>query len=124
LRPLARVDQHDRRVWGRLLEGLVARHEWSEALEVARGAAYVDPANPEIHRLRARAVARNGLHLSATAAYNPALVAGAPPATARGIYAELAKGYEKLGHPRLAARARELAAQVKEPPAERRGAGR
>ncbi len=116
LRPLVLIDQHDRRAWDRLLEGLVARHEWPEAIRLADGVAFVDPANPEVHRLRARAYARDGRHLSAIEAYNTALVAGASGTEARGIYAELAKGYAKLGRADLATRAREMAGQVKDPP--------
>jgi len=119
LGPLARVDQHDRRVWDQLLEGLVARYEWSEALPVAEGIAFVDPHNSEVHRLRARAFARAGLHLSAIEAYNTALVAGAKPVRAREIYAELEKGYEKVGKPDLAAKAKEFGSKVRVPPPDR-----
>jgi Flp pilus assembly protein TadD len=124
LAPLALVDQHDRRVWGRLLDGLVARQAWPEALRIAEGAAFVDPHNPEIHRLRARAFARSGLHVSAIEAYNSAILAGARGDKARGIYTELAKGYEKLGQPGLADKARALGRAVPpEPPGRARPHG-
>jgi tetratricopeptide (TPR) repeat protein len=116
LAPLARIDQHDRRVWGQLLDGQVARFEWAEALPIAQGIAFVDPQNSEAHRLRARTFARAGLHLSAIEAYNTALIAGPRPEKAREIYVELEKGYKKVGHPELAAKARAMADRVKVPP--------
>ncbi len=101
-------EQHDRAAWGRLLELLVARGRWEEAVKVGEGAMFVDVANPEVHRLYARALAKTGRHISAVYEYNSAIVAGAPPKMAVEIYQELAKGYDKLGEPKLAEQAREL----------------
>jgi tetratricopeptide (TPR) repeat protein len=116
------LEQHDREAWGRLLEGSVARNRWEEAVQVGESALFVDVANPEVHRLYARALAKSGRHLSAIYEYNSAIVAGAPPVMAVEIYRELAKGYDKLGQPKLAEQARAYekkmaarAAQAKSP---------
>jgi tetratricopeptide (TPR) repeat protein len=100
------LEQHDRAAWTRLLEGLVARGRWEEAAKVGEGAVFVDLANPEVHRLYARALAKTGRHVTAVYEYNSAIVAGAPPSMLPEIYRELAKGYDKLGQPKLAEQAR------------------
>jgi tetratricopeptide (TPR) repeat protein len=106
LRRYVLLEQHDRSAWNRLLEGLVQRYKWDDAVKVGESAIYVDVANPEVHRLYARALANSGRHLTAVYEYNSALIAGAPPEMATEIYRELAKGYDKLGQPKLAEQAR------------------
>lgn len=101
------LEQHDRGAWERLLETLVARNYWDEAVKVGEGAVYVDVGNPEIHRLYARALANSGKLVSAVYEYNSAIIAGASPDMAAGIYAELAKGYDALKQPKMAEKARE-----------------
>jgi uncharacterized protein (TIGR02265 family) len=56
LRKLAPIDQHDRRVWRRLLARLVARGLWDEAKKVGEGALYVDIHGAETHALYAQAL--------------------------------------------------------------------
>jgi tetratricopeptide (TPR) repeat protein len=107
LRRLALVDQHDRRVWRRLLRLLVEQGQWDEARRVGESAIFVDVASPEVHRLVARALARTGRHLSAIYELNSALVCKPKPALAAEIYGELAKAYEKLKRDDLAKQARE-----------------
>ncbi len=106
LRRYVLLEQHDRSAWNRLLEGLVQRYKWEDAVKVGESAVFVDVANPEVHRLYARALANSGRPLTAIYEYNSALIAGAPPEMATEIYGELAKGYEKLGQPKLAEQAR------------------
>jgi len=108
LRKYVLLEQHDRSAWGRLLEALVARAKWEEAVKVGESAIFTDVANPEIHRLYARALANSGKHVSAIYEYNSAIVAGAPPEMAAEIYRELGKGYDKLKQPQHAQKAREL----------------
>lgn len=111
LRRLSRVDQHDRRVWVRLLRLLVERGLWDEAVGVGESAMFVDVANPEIHRLYARALARKGKFVSAIFELNSALIAmrkGRPKAEdVKAIYSELATAYDKLKRDDLAKQARE-----------------
>ncbi|MFO0552132.1 MAG: tetratricopeptide repeat protein [Polyangiaceae bacterium] len=108
LRRYTQIEQHDRDAWLRLLECLVARYKWDEAVTVGESLMFIDPENPEAHRLYARALANVGRHRSAIYEYNSALLAGAPPEMAADIYRELAFGYDKLKKPELATRAREL----------------
>jgi tetratricopeptide (TPR) repeat protein len=56
LRKLAMVDQHDRRVWRRLLAKLVARGLWDEAEKIGEGALYVDIHGADTHTLYAEAL--------------------------------------------------------------------
>ncbi len=112
LRKYVLLEQHDRGAWRRLLELLVERNYWDDAVKVGEGAVYVDVGDPEVHRLYARALAKTGRHVSAIYEYNSAIIAGAPPAMAVEIYRELAKGYDKLGQPKHAEKARELQAKM------------
>jgi len=113
LHDFAMLEQHDREAWGKLLEGLVARAEWDEAAKVGEGAVFVDVANPEIHRLYARALARTGKFISAVYEYNSAIIAGADPDTQVEIYGELAKAYDKLGEPKMVEQAKSYQALAK-----------
>ncbi len=112
LRELAKLDQHDRRVWQRLLTLLVERGRWEEARAIGESAIYVDVANPTMHWLYARALARTGRHVSAIRELNSAIVAGAPPDQAAKIYRAMAEGYRSLNKPDFAAKAEQYATQV------------
>ena len=96
LRRLSALDQHDRRVWRRLLRLLVEGGHWDEARKVGESALYIDVSSPEVHRLSARALARTGRHISAIFELNSALLCKPKPPEAAEIYGELAKAYEKL----------------------------
>jgi tetratricopeptide (TPR) repeat protein len=102
------LEQHDRGAYLRLLSLLVERQRWEEARSVAESAIYVDVGNPELHRLYARTLANLGRRKQAIFEYNSAILSGAPPEMATGIYAEMAKGYLALGKKDLADQAKEL----------------
>jgi tetratricopeptide (TPR) repeat protein len=112
LRKLAQLEQHDRRVWGRLLELLVKRGHWDEAVKVGESAIYIDVANAELHWLYARALARSGRHVSAIYELNSALVTKPSPEFAAKIYKKMAEGYRKLGKKDYATKAEEFAAHM------------
>jgi cellulose synthase operon protein C len=112
LRRLSLVDQHDGRVWGRLLELLVAKGQWDEAVKVGESAIYVDVMNPRVHRLYATALARTGKQISAIFELNSALLAEPEPDKKAALYEALAKGYDKLKEPEMAKQARDYAKLV------------
>jgi len=112
LRLLSKLDQHDPRVWRRLLKLLVQRGYWKEAVAVGESALFVDLRNPEIHRLYARALARSGRFISAIYELNSAIIAGPEPAEAAAIYRMMAEGYRKLGRKEYAERAERYAVEV------------
>ncbi|MBI4702044.1 MAG: tetratricopeptide repeat protein [Deltaproteobacteria bacterium] len=114
LRPLAQLDQHDRRVWRRLLGRLVEHGLWEEARRVGEGAIYVDATSPEIHYLYGRALAHTGRFVSAIFELNSAIIAGAKPPRAARIYRSLAAGYRKLGRQDYADKAEGYARQMEE----------
>jgi cellulose synthase operon protein C len=112
LRRLALLDQHDRRVWIRLLRMLVERGLWEEARKIGEGAIFVDVSNPEVHRLYARALARTGNQISAIFELNSAILCRPEDAELKEIYEDMAVGYDKLKQPEFAKQAREYAKQV------------
>ncbi|HEY8090995.1 MAG TPA: hypothetical protein VIF09_24200 [Polyangiaceae bacterium] len=65
LREVAVLDQHDRRVWTRLLTRLVDGKRWEEARRVGASAIYVDVQNAEMHMAYGRALAEGGDHARA-----------------------------------------------------------
>ncbi len=56
LQQLAPLDQHDRRVWRRLLAALVDRARWDEAVQVGESAMFVDLYSGVTHSMYARAL--------------------------------------------------------------------
>ena len=114
---IARLDQHDRKVYNLLLERLVERGDWEEARKVGESAMFVDVHNPRTHRLYARALARTGHFISAIYELNSALVCKPKPAAQAEIYAELGKAYDKLGEADLARQARAYQTQIEAAPA-------
>lgn len=62
LRELARLEQHDKKIWRMLLDKLVARRAWAEARRVGEGAVFVDVMGGPVHVLYARALAAEGAH--------------------------------------------------------------
>lgn len=117
LKRLALLDQHSRKVWNLLLEKLLAKGDWEEARKVGEGAIFVDVANPKLHRMYARALARTGNFVSAIYELNSALVCKPKPKDQVEIYEELAKAYDKLKQDEYAKQAREFARQIGGAPA-------
>jgi predicted Zn-dependent protease len=99
------------------LERLVKSGQWEEAAKIGEGALFVDVANPKVHRLYARALARTGRFVTAVYELNSAIVCKPKPKEQVEIYGELALAYDKLKSPDLAAKAREYAKQVGGSPA-------
>jgi predicted Zn-dependent protease len=101
LRRLSALDQNDKRVWVRLLRLLVEKGHWEEARAVGESTMFVDVANPEVHRLYARALARTGRFVSAVYELNSAIVCKPKTKELVEIYGELAKAYAKLKEPEM-----------------------
>jgi predicted Zn-dependent protease len=116
LERLALLDQHDRRVWGMLLDHLVQKGRWEDASKVGESAMFVDVQNPEVHRLYARALARTGRFVSAVYELNSALVCKPKPKMQAEIYGELAKAYDKLKSDDFARQARDFQKQMESVP--------
>ncbi|HZO17290.1 MAG TPA: tetratricopeptide repeat protein [Polyangiaceae bacterium] len=112
LRQLAKLEQHDRRVWHRLLAMLVQRGLWEEARAVGQSAIYVDVMSPEMHYLYARALARTGKQVSAIYELNSAIKARPKPQDAAKIYRAMATGYRKLKKREYADRADKYAQRM------------
>jgi len=112
LRRIALLDQHDRRVWLRLLRLLVEKGLWEEARKAGESSIFIDVSNPEIHQLYARALARTGNQISAIFELNSAILCKPEAGDLKQIYEDLATGYDKLKEPALARQAREYAKQI------------
>jgi tetratricopeptide (TPR) repeat protein len=91
LRKLAFLDQHDRKVYRLLLEGLVAKGEWAEARKVGEAAMFVDVESHAIHTLYARALAPGGNHAAAVFELESALACSPPTKDAAAIHALIAR---------------------------------
>jgi tetratricopeptide (TPR) repeat protein len=115
---IALLDQHDRKVWNLLLEHQLEVGNWEEARKVGESLMFIDVHNWKAHRLYARALARTGNFVSAVYELNSALVCHPKlPKDQADIYGALAKTYEKLKEPEMAAKALEYQKQIAAAPA-------
>lgn len=112
LEEVARIDQHDRRAWGLLLEGLVESEAWEKARKVGESAMFIDVANPDVHILYARALSAGKLHKKAIFELESALACSPVPKTAALAHARLAKEHQALGQLAQAKAARDEALRL------------
>lgn len=112
LRQVTALDQHDRKAWKALLEGLVATGAWDEARKVGESAMFVDVENPEVHALYARALSQGGDHRRALFELDSALACGPKGKTAATVHALLAKEHLALGDPSKAKAERDEALKL------------
>jgi tetratricopeptide (TPR) repeat protein len=97
LRAIAQLDQHDRRVYGTLLDRLVAAKAWGEAKRVGEAAMFVDLENGAVHVAYARALSATGAHADAAYELESALLCGGNPQQMATAHALLAAESVTLG---------------------------
>ncbi len=90
LRKLARLEQHDRRVWRTLLARLVEQKSWDEARRVGESAVFVDVESASMHTNYARALAALGQHDKALFELGSAVLCNAPSKELAAAHAFLA----------------------------------
>ncbi len=117
LEKLAMLDQHDRKVWGLLLQKLLDVGRWEDARKAGESALFIDVQNPKIHTNYARALARTGRFVTAVYELNSALVCHPKLKEQAAIYGELATAYDKLKQPAFAAEAKKYQQQIASSPA-------
>ncbi|MDB4940571.1 MAG: hypothetical protein JWP97_105 [Labilithrix sp.] len=91
LEKLAQLEQHDRKVWGLLLDKLVTAKRWDDARRVGESAIFVDVLGGRTHTLYARALSATNAHETAAYELESALLCpGKPPekATAHALLAQ------------------------------------
>jgi tetratricopeptide (TPR) repeat protein len=98
LRQIARLDQHDRKTYRLLLEGLVETGQFAEAKAVGESAMFVDVENPVIHGLYAKALGATGDHKKAAFELESALICNPPAPQAASLHARLAAELLALGN--------------------------
>jgi tetratricopeptide (TPR) repeat protein len=90
LSDITKLDQHDRRAWGLLLEKLTSARRWEEARRVGEAALYVDVESASNHVAYARALSATGDHAKAVFELESSLLCDSKPeekATAQGLLA-------------------------------------
>jgi cellulose synthase operon protein C len=120
LRRLGELEQHENKVYRRLLGLLVAKKGWDEAVKVGEVAIYADTEGFSTHRLFGEALAQTGNAQRAVFELESALLSPAEPQELGEAQTRLAELYGSLGRARDAARARKRAQELKAsaPPAE------
>jgi tetratricopeptide (TPR) repeat protein len=98
LRQIAKLDQHDRKAYRLLLEGLVDAKQFAEAKAVGEAAMFVDVENPVIHALYARALAETGDHKKAVFELESGLACDPPAPQAAQFHARLSAEHLALGN--------------------------
>lgn len=97
LKKLADLDQHEPRVWRSLLEELVERKLWDEAVRRGESAIFVDVLHGKTHELYARALAATGRHAQAVYELDSALLCKGDPKQKAEQHALRAKSLAALG---------------------------
>jgi len=98
LRMAARLDQHDRKTYRLLLEGLVAAGQFAEARAVGESAMFVDVENHAVHSLYATALSKTGAHANAVFELESALLCNPPRPEGATIQVRLAQEHLAMGN--------------------------
>ena len=120
LRRLAELEQHENKVYRRLLGLLVAKKGWDEAVKVGEVAVFADMEGFTTHRLFGEALAQTGNKERAVFELESAALSPAEPRDLADVQTRLAELYGSVGRARDAAKARKRAQELKAsaPPAE------
>jgi tetratricopeptide (TPR) repeat protein len=114
LRELAKLEQHEGRVYRRLLELLIKHGPVDEAIQVAQGAVWVDIESAEVHLLHAQALRAAGQRPFALAELDSALACAPQAAVALQVHALYADIASELGQQGKAREHRSQAAKLRE----------
>ncbi len=97
LTEIAKLDQHDRAVYGKLLERLVSARRWDEATAVGEAALYVDVENRGIHVNFAKALSAKGNHAQASYELESALLCEGQADEKAAVHVLLARERASVG---------------------------
>jgi tetratricopeptide (TPR) repeat protein len=112
LRRLGELEQHENKVYRRLLALLVAKKGWDEAVKVGEMAIYADTEGFPTHRLFAEALAQTGNKERAVFELESAVLSPAEPKELAEAQTRLAELYASVGRGRDAAKARKRAQEI------------
>jgi cellulose synthase operon protein C len=113
LRRLAELEQHENKVYRRLLGMLTAKKAWDEAVKVGEVAIYADMEGFTTHRLFGEALAQTGDRQRAVFELESAALSQAEPQELADTQTRLAELYGSVGRGRDAAKARKRAQELK-----------
>jgi len=113
MRRLGELEQHENKVYRRLLSLLVAKKGWDEAVKVGEVAIYADTEGFTTHRLFGEALAQTGDKQRAVFELESAALSQAEPQDLAETQLRLAGLYGAVGRGRDAARARKRAQELK-----------
>jgi tetratricopeptide (TPR) repeat protein len=113
LRRLGELEQHEGKVYRRLLTLLIAKKGWDEAVKVGESAIYADTEGFTTHRLFGEALAQTGNTERAAFELESATLSPAEPEQLAEAHTRLAELYASAGRSRDAARSRKRAAELR-----------
>lgn len=112
LRRLGELEQHEAKVYRRLLSLLVAKKAWDEAVKVGEVAIYADTEGFITHRRFAEALAQTGDKQRAVYELESATLSPAEPRDLAEAHTRLAELYGSVGKAREAAKSRKRAQEL------------
>jgi predicted Zn-dependent protease len=112
MRRLGELDQHENRVYRRLLSLLAAKKGWQEAVKVGEAAVFADMEGFTTHRLYGEALAQTGDKVRAAFELESATLSPAEPQELADAHNRLAEIYASVGRGRDAAKARARAREI------------
>lgn len=111
LRKLAKLEQHDPRIYRRLMQRLLEKKEYAEARKVGEAALFVDMEGMETHRIFAEVLLKLKMVPRAIYELHSALLSTGRPEEKLRVLDQLAKAYDAVPNPKAAAKYREQAAR-------------
>jgi tetratricopeptide (TPR) repeat protein len=112
LRRLAELEQHENKVYRRLLGLLAAKKAWDELVKVGEAAVLADVEGFTTHRLFGEALAQTGNKARAAFELESATLSPAEPKELAAAHARLAEIYASVGRGRDAGKARQRAQEL------------